>query len=345
MNVAIVGATGYGGIELVRILSQHPKVSRLTLYTSTAEDEDIQKQYGHLSRFCRGRLQRFDPERIVREEEFLFFATPNGVAGEAVPFFLEKGMRVIDLSGDFRIQNRAAYEKWYRRRAAPEKWRRQAVYGLTEWNMDQVKQAQLVANPGCFPTCVLLGILPFITAGYIERRSLVIDAKTGISGAGKTPTKATHYSTVEQNFRIYKVHEHQHIPEIEQELAERDGEQTPISFSTHLVPMTRGIMATMYAHVTEPMTQDTLQKVLEEAYSQMPFAVVRRPGDFPGTKEVLGSNQCDIAAKYDERTGRITVVAVIDNLMKGASGQAVQNFNVMNGFSETLALNGLPVFP
>jgi N-acetyl-gamma-glutamyl-phosphate reductase len=345
MKIGIIGATGYGGAELIRILQRHPEVGSLSLFSSSQAGTIIQDTYPHLQRFTTETLQDIDPETLGKELDIVFTATPSGISSKLTPQLLEHGLKVIDLSGDFRIKDSSAYEKWYKKEPAPADWTEKAVYGLTEWAKEDVQYAELIANPGCFPTATLLGLLPLIRQDIIEEDSIIVDAKTGLSGAGKTPSATSHFGETSENFRIYKVNQHQHIPEIEQELLRVNHMIQPITFSSHLVPMTRGIMATMYAKTKTETSAAELYLLMKETYRDAPFVSIRKPGNFPGTKEVFGSNQCDIGMTYDQRTGRITIVSVIDNLVKGAAGSAVQNFNVMLEIDEKTGLDFLPVYP
>ncbi len=228
--------------------------------------------------------------------------------------------------------------------AAKEEILREAVYGLSEWKRTRIQKANLIANPGCFATATLLAIAPLVRSGMIEEDSIIIDAKSGVSGAGKTPTTMTHFPELYDNLHIYKVNQHQHVPEIEQMLTEWNSELQPITFSTHLIPISRGIMITLYANVKQKMEIKQLQKLYEETYEQSPFIRICTQGKFPSPKEVRGSNYCDIGIAYDERTERVTVVSVIDNMMKGAAGQAIQNANIIAGLEETTGLQHMPLY-
>lgn len=345
MNIGIVGATGYGGADLVRILHHHPEVDKLQLYSSSKAGSEMKDSFPHLQRFAAEPLREIDPVSMGEQLDVVFMATPAGISSELTPRLLDEGLRVIDLSGDFRVKDADRYEAWYGMKAAPAHWREKAVYGLTEWEKDNIRDARLIANPGCFPAAVLLGLLPLVQRSLLALDSVIIDAKTGVSGAGRGLSPAVHFSETNENFKIYKVNAHKHTPEIEQELAKCSGQSEAVTFSTHLVPMTRGIMATMYAKVNGNISEDELRQAFKESYHDEPFVCMREQGSFPTTKEVYGSNQCDIGLTVDERTGRITVVSVLDNLMKGAAGQAVQNLNVMFGLKETAGLAFLPVYP
>lgn len=345
MDIGIIGATGYGGSELIRILYHHPAVNHLGIYSSSQAGTSIQDSFPHFQRLPEQKLEDIDPSALAHKHDVVMMATPSGISSELAPRLLEQGLKVIDLSGDFRIQDANVYETWYKKQASPAAWTKEAVYGLTEWAREDIKDARLLANPGCFPTAALLGLLPLVTRSLVDPDSIIIDAKTGVSGAGRKMSAANHFSEVNENMKIYKVNEHKHQPEIEQILSQKNRKIQTVTFNPHLVPMTRGIMTTIYAKATSPMSLQALQQRFHECYRETPFTIVRNEGDYPATKEVKGSNQCDIAMTYDERTGRITVVSVIDNLVKGAAGQAVQNLNLMMGIEEKTGLDMLPMFP
>ena len=343
MKVGIIGATGYGGLELIRFLHQHKEVSRIDLFTSSEEGALFSSKFPHVSGLYEQPLQKIDYEHLA-EFDVVFASTPSGVSSKLFPPLLHKGPKLIDLSGDFRLKDASSYEHWYKKEAAPAEAIEASVYGLTEWNSEQVKTASLIANPGCYPTAVLLSLLPLIKNKLIDPSFLVIDAKSGVSGAGNKPSQSTHFSETNENFSIYKINEHQHIPEIEQAIELFAGVKTSITFNTHLVPMTRGILATSYAKVADGVTQAQLINCLKETYANDPFVRVIENAGSIGTNRVKGSNFCDVYAQLDERTGRATVVGVIDNLVKGAAGQAIQNMNVQMNFEQTTGLQVVPLF-
>lgn len=345
MNIAIIGATGYGGIELLRFLQQHPYVTNCFVYSSSQDGMLLSGSFPHIGDKNEWLLQKIDIEQIASTCDVVFFATPPGVSGELAPTLMEQGVKVIDLSGDFRLKDRTVYEKWYKRQTAQTEYLQQAVYGLTEWNRESIKCAKLLSNPGCYPTATLLGLAPLVRNRLVEEDSIIVDAKSGVSGAGRQASLNTHFSEVNENLKIYKVNAHQHIPEIEQMLTDWNERIRPITFSTHLVPMTRGIMATIYAKAKNDVPVNHLIDLYKTSYASSPFVRIRKAGQFPATKEVHGSNYCDIGVTYDERTGRITIVSVIDNLVKGAAGQAIQNLNVMMGWDETSGLLFAPMYP
>lgn len=345
MKVAIVGATGYGGAELVRILRNHPHVSIHSIHASSLFGEPLANSYPHMNTLVHHQIEDVDINSLAKEIDLVFTATPSGIARKLAPQFIERGVKVIDISGDFRIKDQVEYETWYGMEASDEQLLNEAVYGLTEWIDEDITDARIIANPGCFPTGILLGLLPLVKENIIEENSIIVDAKTGVSGAGKGLSAATHYAETNDNFKIYKVNEHQHTPEIEQGLRIYNEEIGPITFSPHLAPMTRGIMATMYANAKKPMTKAEVHDIFKKRYENDFFVRVRDLDQFPTTKEVSGSNFCDIGVTYDERTNRITVVSVIDNLVKGASGQAVQNMNKLLGIDEKTGIDFMPVYP
>jgi N-acetyl-gamma-glutamyl-phosphate reductase len=345
MNIAVIGATGYGGVELVRFLQHHPHVRSCSLYSSSQDGIHLSESFPHVGEIEGAVLRKIDVEQVADEHEVVFFATPPGVSSSFAPALVDKGVKVIDLSGDFRLKDRSIYETWYKRQTASDHYLQQAVYGLTEWNKEKIRSAQLLSNPGCYPTATLLGLAPLVKERLIEEDSIIVDAKSGVSGAGRKASLNTHFSEVNENVKIYKVNSHQHIPEIEQMLKTWNERIQPITFSTHLIPMTRGIMATIYAKVKKELSIEILFDLYKTSYKDSKFVRIRKPGQFPATKEVYGSNYCDIGVAYDERTGRVTVVSVIDNLVKGAAGQAIQNLNVMMGWEEESGLTVGPIYP
>lgn len=344
MNVGIVGSTGYGGVELHRLLVNHPSVDSCILYSSSLEGTPYANQYPHLFNLSHEVVNPIHIEEM-QQLDFVFLAVPSGVSKELSQKLLGVKAKVIDLSGDLRLKNPQEYEEWYKGESASTDILQKAVYGLTECNRQSIQEAELIANPGCFPTATLLGLAPLFHHELIEPHSIIIDAKTGLSGAGRKATQSSHFSETQENLRIYKVHQHQHTPEIEQQLKKWSSEAGPITFSTHLIPMTRGIMATMYTELKSTYTTAQLHNIYQDYYEKHPFIRIRPVGQFPSTKEVFGTNFCDIAIKVDSRTNRVTIVSVIDNLLKGAAGQAVQNMNIMLGLDETTGLHHYPIYP
>ncbi|MBM7650204.1 N-acetyl-gamma-glutamyl-phosphate reductase [Bacillus ectoiniformans] len=345
MKAAVIGATGYGGIELIRLLSNHPEFNLHSIYSSSKDQVPASSEYPHLIDICPLPLTKINEEQIIEEADVVFLAVPSGASVGLSPNLLSNQTKVVDLSGDLRLKNPEDYKNWYKKDPATQNVLDQAVYGLTEWSRDAVKEATLLSNPGCYPTATLLGLAPAIQAEAIDASQIIIDAKSGVSGAGRGLSQMIHFAEMNDNFSIYKVNQHQHIPEIEQQLSQWSSMTGPITFSTHLLPVTRGIMSTMYAPLKKKMTTKELHELYQETYQDDYFVRVRPLGEFPSIKEVAGSNFCDIGVSVDERTNRVTIVAVIDNLMKGAAGQAIQNANLMFGFEETAGLKGFPFYP
>ncbi|TQS75771.1 N-acetyl-gamma-glutamyl-phosphate reductase [Ornithinibacillus gellani] len=345
MKIAIIGATGYGGVELMRILQQHPHASIHSIHSSSSHSESITNYYPQLQGITTLDLEPANIAKLAEDVDCIFTATPSGVSAKLIPGLLEHQVKVIDLSGDFRLQDPTSYETWYGKESPDPAYLQQALYGLSEWIPQNLTNVQLLSNPGCFPTAVLLGLAPVIKEKWVYENSIIIDAKTGVSGAGKGLSQASHYAETNDNFKIYKVNAHQHTPEIEQQLSQWNPAAGAVTFTTHLAPMTRGIMATMYMEAKEDISIDDIITLYKENYEHNHFVRIRDKGSFPSTKEVYGSNFCDIGHAYDERTNRIMVVSVIDNLMKGAAGQAVQNMNRMFGLDETTGLEFIPVYP
>ncbi|WP_223065942.1 N-acetyl-gamma-glutamyl-phosphate reductase [Paenibacillus caui] len=345
VKVAIVGSTGYGGVELIRFLLGHPLVEIASVISSSSAGEPITVGFPHLSNILVNSLDGVDVAEIKSKADVVFTATPAGVSGKLAPQLLEAGLKVIDLSGDFRLKEGAVYEQWYKREAPAAGLLEQAVYGLCEINGEKVRGVELISNPGCYPTATLLGLIPALQEGWIDPDSIIIDAKSGVSGAGRGTNLTTHYAEINENLKAYKLNKHQHIPEIEQALAAASGKPVTVTFTTHLVPMTRGIMSTMYARLTGTRSEQELIDLYRNYYEGRPFVRIREAGKYPATKEVYGSNYCDIGFAADPRTGRLTIVSVIDNVVKGAAGQAIQNLNLMMGWDETTGLTLSPVYP
>ncbi|CAM3530763.1 N-acetyl-gamma-glutamyl-phosphate reductase [Marinicrinis lubricantis] len=346
IRAAIIGSTGYGGVELIRLLLRHPHVEITSVISSSTAGAPISEGFPHLHTIIRDKLDPVDVQLIRSKADVVFTATPHGVSAEIAPQLLDAGLKVIDLSGDFRLRSREAYKEWYKREAAEQAYLDQAVYGLAEIYGDRVNEnVSFISNPGCYPTATLLGLIPAVKSGWIDLKSIIVDAKSGVSGAGRGLSLGSHYSEVNENFKAYKVNKHQHIPEIEQALSDEAGTPVVTTFTTHLVPMTRGIMCTSYATLTDSKTEEDFIEYYEQFYEGRPFVRIRPKGTWPATKEVWGSNYCDIGFAVDQRTNRVTIISVIDNVVKGAAGQAVQNLNLMMGWDEGLGLDFTPVYP
>jgi N-acetyl-gamma-glutamyl-phosphate reductase len=342
IRVGIVGGTGYTGSELLRLLVGHPQVS-LAAITSRAEAGlRVTDLFTHL----RGRvdLQFTEPDpALLSECDLAFFATPNGTAMKLVPELLERGTRVIDLAADFRLKDSAQWERWYGIPHHCPHLLEEAAYGLPELNRDAIRPAHLVANPGCYPTAITLGFLPLLEAGLVDTRWLVADAKSGVSGAGRKASIGILMSEMGESFKAYAVGGHRHLPEISQNLAAFANGELQLTFVPHLAPMIRGIEATLYARLRG--SGAGLQALFQRRYGPEPFVDVLPAGSHPETRSVRGSNQCRISVAEPLGQGTVVVQSVIDNLVKGAAGQAVQNMNLMFGFDETEGLEGIALLP
>lgn len=343
MKVSIIGTTGYGGAELLRILLRHPNFDIQSIH-STKNEIPIWTEYPHLYEIIEKKLQKINSDEIANNSDLIFLATPSGVSGKLAGEFINKDIKVIDLSGDLRLPQHK-YKEWYKHDPVEKSLIENAVYGLSEWNYRKIKDSKLVANPGCYPTASLLGLAPVVKAGIVDPASIIIDAKSGVSGAGRSLSRNTSFSEANENFRVYKVNEHQHTPEIEQQLLYWNKDIKPITFTTHLLPISRGIMITSYVQLVTDYNTSQMIEFYKETYRKHSFIRIRPENSFPSVKEVAGSNFCDIGLHVDKRTGRLTIVSVIDNLMKGAAGQAVQNANIMCGFKENEGLDMVPMYP
>ncbi|MBC7545522.1 MAG: N-acetyl-gamma-glutamyl-phosphate reductase [Candidatus Sericytochromatia bacterium] len=344
-RVAIIGATGYSGIELVRLLQSHPQVQLTYLSSESYTGQAISEVYPHLAGRIGHALDGLDPAAVAARADVVFLGLPAGKSSELVPAFLAAGLRVIDMGGDFRLVDGAVHEQWYKKPAPPRHVQAEAVYGLSELWRDAVRQARFITNPGCYATSAILGLAPLLRHGLIDPASVIIDAKSGVSGAGRGVTLGVHFAEVNENFQAYKVNQHQHTPEIEQVLGQVAAQPLTVTFTTHLLPITRGILCTSYATLKAPVTAEALRTLYTGDYAGCPFVRTMPLGSFPATKQVQGSNYCDIGLAVDERTHRVTVISVIDNLVKGAAGQAIQNFNLMMGYGEGVGLDVSPLYP
>jgi len=340
MKVGILGATGYTGQELLRILNQHPEAQVVFLGSSTSGGKNYSEIYPQWN----------ESSYVLADEEVpavdvLFVALPHGIAAERAEEIIKRGIKIIDLGADFRLKNHQEYELWYKTKHANPKLLKEAVYGLPEHYRNQIRGRNLIANPGCYPTASLLGLVPLLKERLINCHSIIIDAKSGVSGAGRGIAQDLHYSEVNENFKAYGIGVHRHTPEIEQQLSEAAGEKVMINFIPHLVPMTRGILATIYANVQTGIEENVLRDCLYEAFQGEPFIHLLPEGTWPQTKFSYGSNHAYLQLKVDRRTGRLIIVSVIDNLVKGAAGQAVQNMNILFGLPESTGLETRGLWP
>jgi N-acetyl-gamma-glutamyl-phosphate reductase len=344
IKVAIIGASGYAGLELVRLLVRHPGCELVALTSREWAGRPFSQVFPALAGICDLPFEAPDPEAIASRAEAVFTSVPHQTAMAVVPTLLAANCRVVDLSADFRFRDAATYETWYQPHTAPELLA-EAVYGLPELHDFAIGKARLVGNPGCYPTCVILGFAPLVAAKLVHLNSLIADCKSGTSGAGRQTSLTTQYCEVNEGFRAYKVADHRHNPEMEQELSLLAGAPVSVTFSPHLVPMSRGILGTLYASLVQPLTEVELLDVFQNFYQGQPFIRLHPAGSFPNTIHVRGSNYCDLGIKVDQARGRVIVMSAIDNLARGAASQAVHNFNLMAGFPETTAIESVPLFP
>jgi len=342
IKAGIVGGTGYTGVELLRILVMHPQVE-LSVITSRSEaGKRVSDLYPNLRGLVDLEFSGPDPVKLSACD-VVFFATPNGTAMVSTPALLDAGVRVIDLAADFRIRDVAEWEQWYGMSHACPDLLDEAVYGLPEVNRELIKNARLIANPGCYPTAVLLGFLPLIESGLIDSESLIADCKSGVSGAGRSANVGSLLCEASESFKAYGVAGHRHLPEIRQGLETAVGIPVGLTFVPHLTPMIRGIHATLYS--TSLKNEADLQVVYEERYADEPFVDVMPAGSHPETRSVKGSNYCRISVHQPQSRDTIVVLSVIDNLVKGAAGQAVHNMNLMFGLDEKLGIDSVALMP
>ncbi len=353
VKIGLIGASGYTGSELARLLAAHPGAE---LVAATASGERVGQKLSDLFPGLRGvceiELEALDLDSLAARCDVVILALGHGKALEIVPDLLEKGVKIIDLGADFRLRDAQSYREWYGLpHTAPEALK-EAVYGLPELHREKIKSARMVANPGCYPTSAILALLPLVAADAIKAHSIIVDSASGVSGAGRAAFGVgTHFPELFGDFKAYNVASHRHTPEIEQGLTDASSDPNDpdkralITFTAHLLPVARGILSTCYAAPLKPTTSEEIHEIIAQKYRSEPFVRVLPLGEFPQIKAVNGSNFCDIGIKVDARTGRVIVISAEDNLLKGASGQAIQNLNLMCGFEETAGLLGAAVFP
>jgi len=336
MKVAVVGATGYAGCELIKILLMHPEVTITSVSGKVEKAEKISEIFpifeNQLDLVC----DNADVPAISKAADLIFLALPHKVSMIFVPDFLKAGKKVIDLSADYRLKDTGVYEKWYGTKHTSPDLLKDAVYGLPELYKEEIAKANFIANPGCYPTGSILGCAPLVGKGLVDINQIIIDAKSGVTGAGRAASLALNFAEVNENFKAYKINQHQHMPEIDQELSKVSGSKIEVTFTPHLVPMNKGLLSTIYFTLKEETNTSGLLALYKQFYRAAPFVRVLDEGIFPETKNVNGTNFCDIGIKVTGK--RAIVITAIDNLYKGASSQAVQNMNLMQGFDETAGL-------
>lgn len=345
IKAGIIGATGYTGVELVRILSRHPEIELVSLTSQTYNGQSFSQVFPSGAGFSDLILEPQDSAKLAERCDVVFTALPHGVSMDVVEEIAAKGKKVIDLGADYRFDTVEVYEQWYKIKHKTPELAVKAVYGLPELYRDRVSQADVVGNPGCYPTSIILGTAPLLKNGIINPDTVIADAKSGVSGGGRGLNQGFHFAEANENFKAYNIGAHRHTPEIEQELGKLAGRKMVISFTPHLLPMTRGILSTIYGVLEKACSTEELLQMYKEFYKDEYFVRIHPQGQYPQTKWVYGSNFCDIGLTVDPRTNRVIVVSAIDNLVKGASGQAVQNMNVLFGLPEKTGLDFAPVFP
>lgn len=345
IKVGIIGSTGYAGGELVRILTQHKEAEVVWYGSRSYVDKRYSEVFGNFTKIVDATCLEENMEELAELVDVIFTATPQGLCSSLITEEILQKVKIIDLSADFRIKDVVTYEAWYNITHKSPQYIEEAVYGLSEINREKVKGARIVANPGCYTTCSILTAYPLVKEGIIDPNSLIVDAKSGTSGAGRGAKVNNLFCEVNENMKAYGVLTHRHTPEIEEQLGYAAGEDIKIIFTPHLVPMNRGILVTEYASLTRPVTYEEVRAIYDSYYKQETFIRVLDKDVCPETKWVEGSNYVDINFKIDERTNRIVMMGALDNIVKGAAGQAVQNMNLVFGIEETEGLMLVPMFP
>ena len=342
-KVAVLGASGYTGSDLLRFLLIHPRIEITYLTAEKHAGRSVSDVFPHLTGLLELELKPLDLDLIPLDLDFVFCALPHGKSASIVKELIARGLRIVDLGADFRLSHEK-YMKWYGDHPCPELLP-QAVYGISELNKAEIARARLIANPGCYPESAILGVAPMLKNRLIDDDSVIIDSKSGVSGAGRSPDLAYHFCEVNEGVRAYKIGDHRHKPEIDEVLSRYSGVDIDVTFTPHLIPMDRGILSTIYVRLKEEVTTKELLELYSNFYDGERFIRIRHENNYPTTGEVRGSNFCDIGIKSNPGNKTAIVISVIDNLVKGASGQAIQNMNIMMEFDESLGLDIPPVFP
>ena len=345
IKAGIVGATGYAGNELVRILMQHPEVEIVKMTAHSYVGKRFDEVYENYRQINETVLDDMDMEKLAEECDVIFMALPHGVTAKVVNEDILSKTKVIDFGADFRLKDADEYEAWYGVKHEGRELLKTAVYGLCEVNRDKIKGQQLIANPGCYTTCSILSLRPLVAEGIIDTDTIIVDAKSGVTGAGRGLNLANMFDECNETVKAYKLASHRHTPEIEEQLGYAAGKKITLTFTPHLIPMNRGILATCYATLKKKVSYEDIKAIYEKYYGKEYFIRLTKKGVFPETRWVKGSNFVDIGFTIDERTNRVIVVGAIDNLVKGAAGQAVQNMNILFGLDEKTGLSFPPIFP
>ena len=345
IKAGIIGSTGYAGQELVRLLMQHPDVEIVWYGSRSYIDQQYADVFQNMFQIVDAKCMDDNMDALADAADVIFTATPQGLCASLVNEDVLNKVKIIDLSADFRIKDVKVYEKWYGIKHKSPSYIKEAVYGLCEINREDIKGARLIANPGCYTTCSILTCYPLVKEGLIDPNTIIVDAKSGTSGAGRGAKTANLFCEVNENMKAYGVATHRHTPEIEEQLGYAAGYPITINFTPPLVPMNRGILATAYASLKEGVTEEQIRAAYDKYYANEKFVRVLKPGVCPETRWVEGSNYVDVNFKVDPRTHRVIMMGAIDNLVKGAAGQAVQNMNLAFGLDESTGLNLVPMFP
>lgn len=338
IKAGVLGGTGYAGIETVRLLLKHPEAEVVRIVSHSYAGQKISDLYPNLRGICDIECSALDADDIAQSCDVVFTALPHGASKEVIPKLYEKGVKIIDLSGDFRYNDVKVYEKWYGQEHSAPELLKESVYGMPELYRDKIKGARLIGNPGCYTTCSILGAYPLLKSGIGSSENIIIDAKSGVTGAGRGLSQQVHFCECTENMKAYKVATHRHTSEIEQELSHAAEKPVMVSFTPHLIPVKRGILSTIYINLNKKQTTEKLTELYKDFYKDEFFVRVKDAGKLPESKHVAGSNFVDIGVVADERLNRAVVVSSLDNIVKGAAGQAVQNMNIMFGLDEKTAL-------
>jgi len=339
-KVGIIGATGYTGIELIRLLVGHPNIKLQALSSVSFEGQEIQDVYPNILNILD--LKCTNSEKVIKQCDVIFIALPHGLSEAIVDECIKKDKICIDLGADFRLTSEEDYKKWYGKPYEIKDIHEGAVYGLPEVYKEEIKKASIIANPGCYPTAATLGLIPLFKNDCVEKNNVIIDAKSGTTGAGRTPSQITHFSECNENILPYAIGTHRHTPEIEQTLSKVGGEKITLTFTPHLIPVSRGILSTMYLQMTKDLDTKEIHKIYKDYYKNEKFVRILPIGKTANIRNVTHSNYCDVSIHLDERTKRLVVISAIDNMIKGAAGQAIQNMNIRMGFKEEEGLRLIP---
>ena len=340
INVGIAGASGYTGVELVKLISNHPKAKLCAVTSNSYNGKSLTDIFPSMRGFENLICEELDIKSLSKKVDVMFLALPHKVSMKHVPLLLEHKVKVIDLSADYRFTDAKAYESAYQEHTSKHLLKK-SVYGLSEIYRDRIKTSNLVGNPGCYPTSILLPLLPLLKEGLIRSDGIISDSKSGVSGAGRSLSLSTHFCEVNESFNAYKIGNHRHTPEINEILSDHSQQKTAITFVPHLLPLTRGMLSTIYAQTTNAASENNIRKTFDSYYGDEPFVRILDKNMYPAISHVKGTNCCDIGFHFDEKTKQIIIVSAIDNLLKGAAGQAVQNMNILFGLNDETGLDSI----